>query len=176
MVDSGSQVNITYRFLAETGEHQWAHMNASKLSEEDGYPVYYCVFTVPSDEATIYRNVVEDSADGVVVAEQKTRRIIYCNRAMREMYNIPLDIPLIGRRIQDFLPKGSVPLSRAEIKKLPKDSYPYGVYNTRRTVRLEGFPGFRKTIYSETQSSLSLGFRRPLYIIENMGRPPCFAC
>ncbi len=119
----GEQLNITYRFLTKQGEIGWLHMNASKLREEDGCPVYYCIFTSPSDEANLYRNIVEDSAVGVFVAERKSRQIVYGNKTIRELYHVSPSEPLVGQKLFDIIPKDSAVFSEEEIMALPFDHY-----------------------------------------------------
>ncbi|MEA4923118.1 MAG: PAS domain-containing protein [Eubacteriaceae bacterium] len=119
----GMQINITYRFLTKESKLGWMHMNASKLREEDGYPVYYCVFTRPTEETTLYQSLVEDSSTGVFVAEQKTHRIVYCNKTMRQIYEIAAETDLLGQQLFDIIPQESAFLSDDEISALPTNDY-----------------------------------------------------
>ncbi|MCI2056596.1 MAG: PAS domain-containing protein [Oscillibacter sp.] len=119
----GGQINITFRFFNKAGELSWLHMNASKLREEDGCPVYYCIFTRPSDEATLYRSVVEDSATGVFIGERKTRRIVYRNKTMRGFFHVEAGTPVLGQPLFDVIPQSSALLSDNEIASLPTDHY-----------------------------------------------------
>ena len=123
LIVSGVNINCTFRFLEKNKEQSWLHMTGSKLREENGCPVYYCVFTTPSEETTLYRNVVEDSASGVLVAERKTNIIIYCNQRMRELYRVELDKPAAGRLISDIIPWSGALLSNAEVAALPTDHF-----------------------------------------------------
>ena len=120
---SGASINHTFRFINKSGEQGWLHMTASKLREENGFPVYYCVFTVPSEEATLFRSIVEDSAGGVLVAERKTHRIIYCNRKMRELYRVKPDINVVGRLVPDVIHWRSALLSDSEVAELTSDHF-----------------------------------------------------
>ena len=98
-------------------------MNASKLREEDNCPVYYCIFTRPTDEATLFRSISEDSAIGVYVGEQKTRRIIYRNKTMCDIYHVSFETPVLGKPLFDVIPSDSAILSEGEINSLPTDHY-----------------------------------------------------
>ncbi|MEA4923119.1 MAG: PAS domain-containing protein [Eubacteriaceae bacterium] len=120
---TGEQINLTYRFLTKDGELRWLHVNGSKLREEDGCPVYYCVFTKPSEETALYRSIVEDSAGGVIIAERVSRRIVYCNRKLREFCKIDKDVQIVGKLIFEVIPKNQVLLEREEIDALPSDHY-----------------------------------------------------
>ncbi len=122
-MDIGEKINITYRFLTKTGSLRWLHLNASKLREEDGCPVYYCVFTTPSEETALYRSIVEDSTTGVLVAERKTRRIVYCNERMRQMYRVGPDVPLVGRLIFEVIPQSNALLSDEEVAALSTEHF-----------------------------------------------------
>lgn len=122
-VVSGEQLNLSYRFLTKQGELRWLHMNASKLREEDGCPVYYCVFTTPSEETTLYRSIVEDSTTGAFVAERATRRIVYCNEIMRQFFDIAPGTPIIGRLASDVISKENILLTTGEVAALSTNRY-----------------------------------------------------
>lgn len=66
---AGLPLNLTYRCLREDGSLYWLHLTGNKIREENGVPVYYCIFTVPTDETALYRDIAEDSA-----AERAGRR------------------------------------------------------------------------------------------------------
>ena len=128
---SGSQINSTFRFLNRENEQRWIHLNGSKLREEDGCPIYYCVFTAPSEESALYQSIVADSTTGVFVAEKNSRRIVYINRTIRKLYNVDPETPIIGRLIFDIIPPETALLNPREIETLPEDGYmefhrPYG--------------------------------------------------
>ena len=82
----GVPVNLTFRFYTKDGQLKWTHMAANRLHDENGCPLYYCVFSEPSDEAALYRNIVENSSTGVTVIEKSTLRIIYANKKICELY------------------------------------------------------------------------------------------
>lgn len=119
----GGKINLNCRFLTKGGELRWMHMNASKLREEDGRPVYYCVFTTPSEETALYRSIVEDSTTGVLVAERKTRRIVYCNKMMRQLYRVGPEVSMVGRLVFDIIPWSGALLSEAELQALSTDHF-----------------------------------------------------
>lgn len=122
-VSTGEKINISCRFLTKEGELRWLHLNASRLREEDGCPVYYCVFTTPSEETSLYRSIVEDSTNGVLVAERKTRRIVYCNDMMRRLYRVGPDAPVVGRLVYDIIPWSTALLSDDELNVLTTDHF-----------------------------------------------------
>lgn len=87
-VVKGEPINITYRFLCKNGEMKWLHLNASKLREEAGVPVYYCVFTEPSRQNLLYQSIADESSVGILVSDEGNHEIYYINRAFRELMHI----------------------------------------------------------------------------------------
>ena len=72
-------INFRYRYLKKNGEIGWIHISADRLKYEDGCPVYYCIFTKPSEESYLFQNIVNDSAIGVFVAEKQSHKVIFVN-------------------------------------------------------------------------------------------------
>jgi PAS domain-containing protein len=91
LTSQGKPLDMTYRYLYVDGSIHWLQLAGVKLRDENGVPVYYCMFTSPTGEATMYRNMVEDSKVGVMVADMKDGNINYINEAAREYYEIPGD-------------------------------------------------------------------------------------
>lgn len=98
-ISGGLPINATYRYAIKGGTIGWLHLTATKLRKEDGYPVYYCIFTNPTSETSIYRSIVEDSSIGVFVAERQSRRVLYINDAIRKLFELPREI--IDKRINN---------------------------------------------------------------------------
>lgn len=119
----GEQINITFRYLNKYGETGWLHMNGSKLKEDNDYPVYYCVFTSPTDEAQLYRSIVEDSAIGVFIGERKNRRIVYGNKMIRQIYHLDTESHILGKNLFDIISPDRALFTDEEIAALPFDRY-----------------------------------------------------
>ncbi|NCC43561.1 MAG: PAS domain S-box protein [Clostridia bacterium] len=119
----GAPINMTYRYIIKNKGIGWLHVSASKLREEDGYPVYYCIFTNPTDETALYQSIVEDSAIGVFVAERKTKRILYMNERIGQLFGVPQE--RMKQRINNFerLSKEYEQLSNEEVMSLKEDGY-----------------------------------------------------
>lgn len=94
---AGKPLNLVYRCIDRHGDIYWSHMTATKIRVEDGFPVYYTVFTEPTDEALLYRTLVEDSSTAVLVAEKVTRRILYVNPAWLSFAQADRKERVIGR-------------------------------------------------------------------------------
>ncbi len=82
----GAPINLRFRITTKERRVKWVHMTASKLREEDGLPIYYCIFTIPTEEAILYRDVVENSVSGILIGERKGRRVIFANTRFRSTY------------------------------------------------------------------------------------------
>ena len=81
----GKTMSFVYHLISADGEVSWLHVAATMIRVEQGDPVYYCIYTKPTDEAILYRNIVEDSAIGVFVADQKTGLNLYSNKAFSDI-------------------------------------------------------------------------------------------
>lgn len=119
----GVPVNLTFRFYTKDGQLKWTHMAANRLHDENGCPLYYCVFSEPSDEAAMYRNIVENSSTGVTVIEKNTQRIIYANKKICELYRSMPPEFITGKRLPALIIDRDSFLSDNEIRELPYDNY-----------------------------------------------------
>lgn len=115
--------SFAYRTIKKDMSLQWINVSGSMIREEDGCPVYYCVFLQPPEESALYRSVVEDAADGVFAAERESRRILYMNDAMRSIYGISNEKEVVGKFMFDVLPESSFLLNREEIASLTDEKY-----------------------------------------------------
>ncbi|MCH3967904.1 MAG: PAS domain-containing protein [Atopobiaceae bacterium] len=120
---AGLPVDFTYRAVMSDGSLKWVSVSASMIQQEDGCPVYCSVFTEPSDDAALYRSIVEDAAVGVLVCERSTRHILYANGYLRRIYGISPDEKLVGRCLLDVVPEPDLLLSNDEIDLLSPDSF-----------------------------------------------------
>lgn len=122
-ISQGLPLNLTYRYLTKDGKIGWLHLSATKLREEDGFPVYYCVFTNPSEEMALYRDVVEDSANGVFVAERDSRKVLYISDAVSKIFNIPREIIQQRMNNSENISQKYVFLSQEDIHALKRDEF-----------------------------------------------------
>lgn len=122
-VANGAPINMTYRYYIQNTGIGWLHFMGTKLREEDGVPVYYCVFTKPTEEVALYRNIVENSNSGIFVAERRSRRILFMNEGVGRLFHIPTE--RVKRRIinADQLPREFELLSHEEVMSLREDEY-----------------------------------------------------
>ena len=81
----GDSINTTFRYYDSSRSVRWIHLSAEKIREEEGFPVYYGVFTKPSEEATLYREVIESTEGNIVLIERKNGLIIFANRCFRTL-------------------------------------------------------------------------------------------
>lgn len=115
--EAGEPINITFRYLPDGGEIKWLHMYAQKLRQEDGFPVYYCVFTQPPDEMALYQSISDDSSIGIVVSDAETHELYYTNPAMRQMMHLT-DEKYVGKKCYEFIRNQTVPCVDCALKKL----------------------------------------------------------
>ncbi len=134
-VFAGEPINLTYRFLHKDGSIHWIHLSGSKIREEKGYPIYYCVFTTPPEEAELYRDVVEDSPVGVIVLDKNKLNVLYINDIGKDLYNISDNDIISGRSVLDVLKEHDERpiLSKKETEILSYEKYSeyHGIRNGR---------------------------------------------
>ena len=122
---AGEPLNGTYRYVTKGHEFRWVHLSATKMREEDGASVYYCVCTSPTDETALYRSIVEDSAIGVIVADRNTRNVLYMNELAAKIAGFASVNDALGHSLIDTLKmQGKEPLlTLDDIRELKTDSY-----------------------------------------------------
>ncbi|NCB32721.1 MAG: PAS domain S-box protein [Erysipelotrichia bacterium] len=114
---------FTYRSFKKNRAIQWLSVSGTLIREEDGFPVYYCVLTLPPAESSLYQGVVEDSAGAVYIIERETRNIIYINKEGRNFFGIPEDTDVTGNSILNYISTNSLLLSPEEISSLEYDHF-----------------------------------------------------
>ncbi len=98
----GLPVSFTYRSIKNGGAFQWLTVSASLIREENGCPVYYCIFTTPPDEAALYQSMAENSSIGMIVSDTETHEVYYTNRAFRDMMYIEDEMPA-GKKCYEYV-------------------------------------------------------------------------
>lgn len=121
----GLPLNMTYRYIHGDGSTRWLHLTAEKMGERNGYPVYYCVFTTPTEETALYRNLTEDSVNGVAVFTYDTRDTLYMNSAAVHFYGLSNIAETEGKSFWTILKERGLKslLTDEEIISLPTDDY-----------------------------------------------------
>lgn len=116
-------INFSYRSVMKDGSIKWLTVSSDIIREEDGNPVYYCVFTAPPDETNLYRSIVDDSETCAAVLEVNTRRILLMNESMKAMYGIKKEFNPVGKIIFDVVLKENILLSANDVNDLNYDSF-----------------------------------------------------
>lgn len=119
----GLPVNMLYRCNSIKGELYWTHMSATKIKDVRGCPVYYAVFTQPSDEALLYRTLVEGSSTATFVAEKASRNILYVNNAWKTMEGIDQNATVVGESLFSLISKEQYLLSQEQVDTLPEKTF-----------------------------------------------------
>lgn len=109
-------INTTFRFLSKGGEVKWIHLSANKLREDDGFPVYYCVFTEPSRQAMLFRGIAEGASVGIMVTDVETHEIFYLNKAGSELMRRSGEEAYVGRKCYEYIFDRSFPCEECVIK------------------------------------------------------------
>lgn len=101
-IRNGEPINLTYRYFTKEGEVKWVHMNATKLREEGGCPVYYCVFTYPPAVSALYRELTDNSNVGIMVSDIETHEVFYANEALSRLLHLETQ-GCVGRKCHEFI-------------------------------------------------------------------------
>ena len=101
-IPTGEPMNVTFRYVCKDESYKWLHMTASKMREENGIPIYYCVFTYPPVESELYQNMAEYTSVGIVVCDVLTHEVYYMNKAMRSLMRIK-DEDHKGRKCYEYI-------------------------------------------------------------------------
>lgn len=135
---SRSPVSITYRYVDSAQEVHWISASGAVIREEGGCPVYYFAFMRPTKENILYHDIVEDSSNGIMIAEKANRRLILMNKAMRSVYGVPLDGMIVGKLLPELSPGSELLLSNEDVASLTPDHYTefHKIQNYRRRYRL----------------------------------------
>lgn len=136
----GKAVRITYRIYHKNGSLVWIQLSGTKIREEDGVPVYYVIFTRPTEESSMYQTIVDDSETLIFVAEQGSHKIIFANRAWKKLQGLQPDSNVVGKIIYAVVPSRDIPYTDEEVKSLPTKEYKedYRLTNKGRYLHMWG--------------------------------------
>lgn len=118
----GKQISIVFRYYTYSGKIKWISLTATRLHDENESPVYYCIFSVPSDQLRLYQNVIEESVSGVAVVEKQDRRVIYMNKYLCSIYEIKTE-DVAGRKLSELVNNENAVMSTDDIAHLSYDGY-----------------------------------------------------
>ena len=81
-VEQGSILRLSFRVRHRDGGLVGVHMNAKAIGQSEGRPVWYAVYMRMSDESRLYREIANESTNGIYVISKAERRLLYMNRQM----------------------------------------------------------------------------------------------
>ena len=116
-------IHVLYRLIHKSGYPVWIQFQAKKISEEKDYKIYYGVYLLPSEEAMLYRGILDDSMVSVFVADKETFKILYVNNAWKKMYRYPKTETCVGHHISEFIPNSTRVITKDVVKTLKKDVF-----------------------------------------------------
>ncbi len=79
------KIDFAYRLKKLNGDLEWINLYAIKVSEEDGVPLYAGLYSGITEDAKMYRKVVDDFATGFFVVDNDTKNVLYVNNAIYDM-------------------------------------------------------------------------------------------
>lgn len=76
-------INISFRSRHINGDLIWVHMQARKTGQIDGYPLLHAVLYTDSEDAELYRGIVNESQTGALVCDIHTHEMLYANETAK---------------------------------------------------------------------------------------------
>lgn len=122
-VAEGNPISMVYRIKHKNGTPVWVQLSATMMSENTDGKIYYAIFTRPTEESEIYKNIVDTSNSGIFVAELNTRKLIFANRAWKKLRKISENADLLGKSLYDIIPTDDILYSDDELAALPTDHF-----------------------------------------------------
>lgn len=164
-------MNINFRLNTKNNVHTWIHLNAFRIREENGYPVFAALFSEGSDEAKMYRKIIDDSPTGVFVASVSNDEILYANSAMyrlglcdsgeilgRNCYEV-----FFGRRERcEFCRKENLSYNSLLVCELFNRDMTRHYCNSARLIDWNGIPAYIEYISEDTESFFAYKKRNDL--------------
>lgn len=118
-----SPILMTLRIISNDGSVIWVQLSATMIERHRDAQTYYAIFTRLTEEAEIYKNIAENSNVAIFIAERSTRKLIFANRAWKELRLIDPEKNVIGKRLTNLLPKGDVLYTDEQLLNLPSDHF-----------------------------------------------------
>lgn len=116
-------LSVLYRIKHKNGTPTWVQLSATKIGEEDGELIYYAVYTKPTQETELYRQVVEDSTTAVFIGDKKSRRLLYANPAWRRLEGVSEKEQISGRKLFELIPEERRIFSARLLDNLPTTGF-----------------------------------------------------
>lgn len=169
------KLNIIFRVNHVDGSSVWVQLNANMIREEEGCPVYYCIFTNPSREVELYRNITKEIENAIVVADIKQNTILYNNDMLNTYLGISEDAILIGRKMSELFNANNAFVSDADILNLTKDRYrtTYRIVNDKKyqiRAKLAQWNGI--DAYIAVAVDVTSDYKRQIHLQELVDRIP----
>lgn len=122
-LETGAPLSMTYRIIHKNGSLVWVQLSATMIEEQPDGKIYYAIFTRLTEEAEIYKNIAEHASIAIFIAERKTRKVIFANRAWKQLRLLDPDVDVVGRRLQELMPPEDVLYTDQELLELPYDHF-----------------------------------------------------
>ncbi len=84
-IQTGGQVDITYRVLNKNGELIWLNLYGRAIGKQNGYPLFYAVYHNLSSTTELYRRILDETENALFVADRKTHEILFVNDAATKL-------------------------------------------------------------------------------------------
>lgn len=116
-IESRRNVDINYRVPKKNGAYIWVNLRGRVAYEENGYPVFCAVFHNLSAATGLYRRLLDEINDPLIVADRSTHELLYVNEAAAKLAGRPRN-EFVGKKCYEFLKNSDTPCSDCFTEKL----------------------------------------------------------
>lgn len=78
---SGEVLSVSYRMRHKNGNLIWIHLNGRRMGPMSESCRFYAVFTGMSEESRLFRNIANQTADGIYIIDRKNYDLLYANES-----------------------------------------------------------------------------------------------
>lgn len=149
---SGEVLDISYRTRHKNGNLVWIHLNGRRMGQFSKVMRFYAVYTGMSADSRLYRDIVNEAADGVYIIDRENYDLLYANESKQLFINDP---NCIGKKCYQALYGKDAPCEFCTLKSHEPDGEEHPLqlvgngrfYSTRfRETDWNGIPAYVKSV------------------------------
>lgn len=159
MLFSGKSGGVSCRIRRKNGKLVWIHINGIRMDQLTEKIKLYVVFTGLSSESRLYRDIANETADGIYVIDRENYDILYANEPQRILF---AETDCIGKKCYSTLYKQEQPCEFCTLKCKELDCKVHEMsvkvdgieryYSTRfREMNWNGIPAYVKYVRDITE-------------------------
>lgn len=80
-IEKGSVLEVSYRILHKDGSLTWIHLNGRRMGSLSEDAQFYAVFTGMSAETQLFKNIANETADGIYIIDKENYELLFTNES-----------------------------------------------------------------------------------------------